>query len=79
MKVGGVGIDAEGTGLEELVGAVAAAQEADREHRGAAGGEDIPHRVAHHPAVGGLEAQRPGAGEKEIRGRLGPRDDRRDR
>ena len=34
----GVVVDAEGARLEELVGAVAAAQEADREHAGAAGG-----------------------------------------
>ena len=51
VELGGVVVDAEGAGREELVGAVAAAQEADREHLRAAGGEEIPDGVADDVAV----------------------------
>ena len=74
VQLGRVVVDAEGARLEELVGAVAAAQEADAEHPRAAGGEEIPDGVADDVAVVRLDAERGGAGEEQIRLGLRARD-----
>src|SRR6266498_2940987 len=73
-QFGGVAVDAEGARTGELVLAVTAAEQADAEHAGAAGGEQIPDGVADDVAVGGRDAEPLGAGEKEIRFRFRPVD-----
>ncbi len=66
MQLGGVVVDTVGAGLQELVGAVPAAQEADREHLRAAGGEEIPDGVADDITVTRLDAEGGGAGEEQV-------------
>ena len=71
MQLGGVLIDAEGAGREQLVLSVPAALEPDAEHARPAGGQKVPDRVADDVAVGRLDAQRLLAGEEQVRLGLG--------
>ncbi len=73
-QLGSVTVNAKGTGARQLVLAVAAAQQANAEHAGAAGSEQVPDGIADHVAVGGRNAEPLGAGEKEIRLRFRPVD-----
>jgi hypothetical protein len=65
-QLGGVAIDAEGARTEEFVLAVAAGEQADRKHPCAAGGQQVPDRVADDKAVLGIDAEAPCALEEQI-------------
>ena len=69
MELGGVLVHAEGTRGQQLVGPVAAAEEADAEHAGPPGGEEVPDGIADHVAVLRFDAERLLAGEEEVRRR----------
>src|SRR2546422_2702031 len=66
VQVRGVAIDPERAGRRELVPAVAARQQADAQHSGAARREQIPDRVADDIAVANVHAKLLLALEKEI-------------
>lgn len=57
MQLRRVVVHAKGAGVEELVLAVATAQEPNAEHAGAAGREQVPDRIANDVAVLRLDAE----------------------
>src|SRR5262249_5805336 len=73
-QLSSVSVDAKRPGADELVLAVAPAEEADAEHVRPAGGEQIPDGVADDVALLGCDSQLRRAGEEEIRLRLGTQD-----
>ena len=66
MQLGGVAVDAEGSGAEELVLAVTAGQQADRQHPRAARREQVPDGVADDEALGRLGLEPPRALDEEV-------------
>src|SRR5439155_23992574 len=66
-QLGRVTVDAEGARTCEVILAVATAEQADAEHAGPAGGEQVPDGVADDVAVGGRDAEPLGAGQKQVR------------
>ena len=73
-QLGRVAVDAVGAGALELVGAVAAGQQADAEHARAARREQVPDGVADHVAVARLDGEAARALDEQVRLRLGARD-----
>ena len=71
VELARVAIDAKRTRSDQFFLAVSARQDADAEHPGAAGGEEIPHRVSHDEAVMDGHAHALLTGEEEIRFGLG--------
>ena len=73
-ELGGVAVDAECACARQLVLAVATAQQADAEHPGSPGGQQIPDGVADDVGVRGGHTKSLGARQEEIRLRLGALD-----
>src|SRR5215210_4248228 len=65
-ELGGIAVDAVGAGLQQLVLAVAAGEDADPERSGATGGEQVPDRVADDERVLRVDAQPARALEEEV-------------
>src|SRR6202007_2247086 len=63
-------VPGKGPPAQQLAGPVAAAEEADAEHAGPPGGEEVPDGIADHVAVLRFDAERLLAGEEEVRRRL---------
>src|SRR6516225_5683070 len=60
-------VDADGAGLAQFVGAVAATQEADAERAAARGGEHVPDAVSDHDGTLDPPSQAILSGEKQVR------------
>ena len=71
QHVGGVGVDAEGSGLLEFVFAVAAGEDAYAEGAAAGGGQHVPDTVPGDDAVFDWDAQAFGGEDEDVGGRLG--------
>jgi hypothetical protein len=67
-------VDAERAGPEQLVLAVAAGEDADAEHPGSTGREEVPDRIADDVTVPDRDGEPFLAGEEEVGLWLGPED-----
>ena len=70
-QVGGVFVDAVGSGQREFGRAISAAEQADTERLRPAGAEQVPHALADYDTVGERHAGPSRGGQKHVGLRLG--------